>query len=277
MRAGTTGSRSVVRVVEWPTSPVDRPAEPALSNAGWCNGPMKLTIIGCSGSVNGPLGAGSSYLVEKDGYKVLLDLGTGACGPLLQHTEPQDIDQVVISHRHADHYGDLISLAYHRGRVNAPPLPLIGPSDLPDSVNWLTSEPSLFTFQAAKAGVVRAGPMSLRFLRVLHGDLETWGVRVDDALCYTADTEPCSEVDELAAGCEVLLAEACGLHGEIDGRHLTAREAGELATRSRSRLLVITHLRSWTDLDAILAEAVDHAPCPVVRALPGLAVGISSL
>lgn len=235
---------------------------------------MKLTVIGCSGSVNGPLGAASCYLVSKDGYHLLLDLGTGACGPLLRHVEPQEIDQVVITHRHFDHYGDLISLAYHRGRVKAPPLPLIGPSDLPAAYDWLTGEPGLFSFQAARSGEVEAGPITLRFLPVKHGDLETWGVRVDDALCYTADTEPCLEVEELAAGCEVLLAEACGLHGEIDGRHLTARDAGELAARSGSKLLVITHLRSWTDLDAILAEARSHAGCPVVRAHPDLAIAL---
>jgi len=52
--------------------------------------------------------------------------------------------------------------------------------------------------------------------------------------------------------------------------------AGELATRSGARsgarLLVITHLRSWMDADAILAEAARYASCPVVRALPGLTV-----
>ena len=35
---------------------------------------MRLTIVGCSGSVPGPDSPSSCYLVEHDGFKVLLDL-----------------------------------------------------------------------------------------------------------------------------------------------------------------------------------------------------------
>lgn len=234
---------------------------------------MKLTIVGCSGSAPGPESGCSCYLVEHNGYRLLLDHGSGSCGPLMRYAAPESLDQVFISHRHADHYGDLISLAYHRGRAQAPPLKLIGPGDLPAAISWLTTEPDLYAFEPAVAGTTPAGPMSLRLARVEHGDLEAWAVRVDDWLCYTADTGPCEAIDELAGGCRVLLAAASGLDGEFPGgRHLTARAAGELAARSGTRLLVITHLRSWMDADAILAEAVRYAGCPVVRAIPGLAV-----
>ena len=35
---------------------------------------MRLTVIGCSGSLPGPGSAASCYLVEADGCRVLLDL-----------------------------------------------------------------------------------------------------------------------------------------------------------------------------------------------------------
>ncbi|HZM82208.1 MAG TPA: MBL fold metallo-hydrolase [Candidatus Limnocylindrales bacterium] len=245
---------------------------------------MKLTIVGCSGSVPGPEAGCSCYLVEHDGFRLLLDLGSGSCGPLMRYAAPESLDQVLISHAHGDHYADLVSLAYHRGRAQAvadaahqPPIPrplrLIGPSDLPAAIPWLTRETGLYSFEPAVAGVTEAGPMRLRLARVEHGDMEVWAARVDDWLCYTADTGPGEAIDELAAGCRVLLAEASGLDGDYPrGGHLTARTAGELATRSRARLLVITHLRSWMDADAILAEATRYAECPVVRALPGLTI-----
>ncbi len=38
---------------------------------------MKLTIIGMSGSYPGPDSPASCYLVEAEGFRVLLDLGNG--------------------------------------------------------------------------------------------------------------------------------------------------------------------------------------------------------
>ena len=70
---------------------------------------MRLTVIGCSGSYNGPDSAASSYLVEAehdDGtatrtWRLLVDLGSGALGPLQRLTDPLGIDAVLISHRGA--------------------------------------------------------------------------------------------------------------------------------------------------------------------------------
>ncbi len=233
------------------------------------NGVMRLTILGCSGSVIGPDAACSSYLATKQGYRLLLDLGTGACGPLLRHVSPDQVDQVFISHAHADHYADLQPLAYHRDRLGAGRVPLIGPSNLPSAVSWLDQA---YDFHPASPGTIETGPFTLRLLPVQHGTIETWGVRVDDSLCYTADSLPCAALDELAAGCEILLAEACWLHGAGTGPHLSGREAGELAARAGVRLLVLTHMRFWNDNEAILAEAQSFAGCPVVQAVPHLVV-----
>jgi ribonuclease BN (tRNA processing enzyme) len=233
---------------------------------------MRLTVVGCAGSAPEASVACSCYLVERDGYRLLLDLGTGASGPLLRYTSPERVDRVVVSHTHADHYADLQVLAYHRGRLGAGPVNVVGPGDLRDALSWLTTSPRHFTFTKAETGTYPAGPMTLRLAPVQHGIMDAWAVRVDDALCYTGDTEPCPELDELAVGCEVLLAEACYPHDKATGRHLSGREAGELATRAGARLLIITHLREWTDPDRILAEAAEHAACPVVRAVPGLRV-----
>ena len=41
---------------------------------------VKLTVVGCSGSGPGPTSPASCYLVEHDGFRLLLDLGNGAFG-----------------------------------------------------------------------------------------------------------------------------------------------------------------------------------------------------
>jgi len=43
---------------------------------------MRLTVIGCAGSFPGPGRAASCYLVEAEGFRLVVDLGCGGFGPL---------------------------------------------------------------------------------------------------------------------------------------------------------------------------------------------------
>src|SRR5699024_11321177 len=58
---------------------------------------VRLTIIGSSGSFPGPDSPASSYLVEADGFRLLLDLGYGSLGALQRHIVIYFIDAVFIS------------------------------------------------------------------------------------------------------------------------------------------------------------------------------------
>ena len=237
-------------------------------------GAVLLTVIGCSGSAPGPESACSCYLIEQDGFALLLDVGNGASGPLQRYAAPQDVDAVILSHAHSDHYIDIGQLQYLRNVAAAPPLPIIAPSNLAGLLPVPLPESWVITL--AQAGPVQLGPLAVRLARVEHGKMECWGTRIGDALCYTADTDPCAALDELADGCGVLLAEASGLDGDHLSRHLTAGDAGRLAARSGTRLLVLTHLRPWQDHRRLLAEAAAHAPCPVILAQPGLRVSLTT-
>ncbi|MFE7404904.1 MBL fold metallo-hydrolase [Isoptericola sp. NPDC057559] len=244
---------------------------------------MRLVVVGSSGSVPGPDSPCSCYLVEDDGYRLLLDVGPGAFGALQAYAAPHEIDAVVLSHAHGDHWEDLKHLAYARTHRPLypdplPPVTVVGPPDLPEVVRQL---PDVLAVQETTEGALRLGPFDLRLARVPHTD-HSFAVRVGDALCYTGDSAPCVALEELAAGCEVLLAEASGFD---DGReavedgawqHLTAGDAGRLSALSGSRLLVLTHLRPWHDPAALLAEAAAHASCPVVVARTGLTVAPST-
>ena len=72
---------------------------------------MKPTVVGCSGSFPGPDSAASCYLVEApyEGrtFRLLLDLGSGALGPLQKYVELDQVDAVALSHLHPDHCLDL--------------------------------------------------------------------------------------------------------------------------------------------------------------------------
>lgn len=146
---------------------------------------------------------------------------------------------MVVSHSHDDHWSDLVHLGYLRTLPSTyRPLTVIGPSDAPQV---LRRHPDAFDFSVAAPGPRTLGPFTVRLARVDHG--ECWATRVDDRLCYTADTGPCDALDEFASGCRVLLAPLSG--SDVDGPlrgHLTAGDAGRPAARSGARLLVLTHL-----------------------------------
>lgn len=231
---------------------------------------MWLTVVGCAGSAPSADSGCSCYLVEADGYRLVLDTGSGSAGPLQRYVAPADIDLVLLSHAHSDHWADLTPLWYLRKRSCDRPFAVVGPSDLPE---FVYAEGETMHARRATAEEFTAGPLTVRQAAVSHG--ECWATRVGDALCYTSDSAPCAALDELAHGCRVLLAEGSGLDadGPLD-RHLTAGDAGRLAQRSGAELLVLTHLRGWLDAPALLAEAAAIADCPVVLATPGLRIAL---
>ena len=231
---------------------------------------MHLTVVGSAGSAPAADSACSCYLVEADGYRLLLDLGACASGPLQRYADPATIDAVILSHAHSDHHADITQLWRLREVSSAPPLPITGPSDMPVV---LTENPAEFTATVAQPGPATFGPFKVRLAQVEHG--ECWATRIGDALCYTADTGPCAAIDELAAGARVLLAEASGF--DADGpspAHLSAGDAGRLAARSGAKLLILTHLRAWQDHARLLLEAAGETDCPVILAHPSLRVAL---
>jgi ribonuclease BN (tRNA processing enzyme) len=231
---------------------------------------VKLTIVGCSGSVPGPASAASSYLVEHDGYRLLLDLGSGAFGALQRHLDPADVDALVLSHLHPDHFFDVAPMVVHR-RFGAggklPRIPLLGPAGTHDRLA-MAYDPGarnglrdLFDVAAVTPGERDLGPFRLRFARMNH-PVPTHGVRVsagDRTLAYSADTGPSSELVSLARGADALLCEASFADGVANppGMHLTGSEAGEHAARARVGRLLVTHVPPWIDLDRTAEAAAD--------------------
>src|SRR5918999_3164117 len=73
---------------------------------------MRLTVLGKSPSWQDAGGACSGYLLEEDGTAVVIDCGNGVFGKLRERVDYVEVDAVVISHLHADHFLDLVPFAY---------------------------------------------------------------------------------------------------------------------------------------------------------------------
>jgi ribonuclease BN (tRNA processing enzyme) len=233
---------------------------------------VKVTVLGCSGSLPGPDSPASGYLVEADDYRLVIDLGHGAFGALQRYVRPSEVDAVVVTHLHADHCIDLtayiVALRYGGAgyRVDGPDsrIPLIGPSGTRDRVG-AAYDPlarklrlqELFGFSTPASGEL--GPFALSFATVNH-PIPTSAVRItygDRTLVYSADTGESPELVSLARGADLFLCEASFGPDEeyVPDLHLTGRQAGEHAAKAGAGRLVVTHIPPWVSREVQAEEA----------------------
>ena len=231
---------------------------------------MRLTVVGCAGSFPGPDTPASCYLLEADGFRLIIDLGNGSLGALQKYADIFDVDAVFLSHLHADHCVDLCAYAVARSFSPAgpqPAIPVYGPANSAkrmayihgldgDDVLGLTKR---FTWETLTPGKLTVGPLNVQLAHVNH-PVETFAFRFSQggkSLVYTGDTGETQAVPELAAGADVLLSEATFLEGPglPPDLHLTARQAGAYASRAGAGKLVLTHIQPWTSPDAAREEA----------------------
>ncbi len=251
---------------------------------------MKLTVVGCSGSVSGPEAAASCYLVqaERDGRvtSVVLDLGSGAFGQLMRFVDPGTLDAVLLSHLHADHVVDTAALEVHLNYAPSGPyrpMPVYGPAGTAERLAQIAGDDgsaSPFRVGTWRAGEpVTIGSLTIEPFPVLH-PVPAFALRItapaerggdDRVLTYTGDTDLCEGATRAAAGADLLLSEAAFEEGRdsVRGIHLTGRRAGELATEAAASRLVLTHIPPWTNPATVRAEACTAFSGPVDVAAPG--------
>ena len=231
---------------------------------------MKLTVVGCSGSFPSVGSACSSYLVEADGFRLLLDMGNGALGELQRHCGLYDLDAIFLSHLHADHCIDMcayfVARYYRHDGGRCDPIPVYGPEGTEHRLTvaygdtpTASSMSEVFDFHTLKSGSFEIGPFAVRTERVSH-PVEAYGIRLEHGgrtLTYSGDTGVCEPLHELADGADLFLCEASFTYGkeDIPGLHLNGREAGAHAQRANVGRLVLTHIPPWTDAEQTLADA----------------------
>ncbi|HUE28931.1 MAG TPA: MBL fold metallo-hydrolase [Solirubrobacteraceae bacterium] len=252
---------------------------------------MQITVLGKSPSWQDAGGACSGYLVEEDGYALLVDCGNGVFSKLRGHRDYVDVDAVLVSHLHADHFLDLIPFSY--ALTYAPrqqPVPVAGwpgtseparpqlyaPSGAADMFRQIVGcwgqenlVEGAFTLQEYEPWEeLEAGPLRIRFREVPHFT-RTFAIELSTAdgsrFTYSADCSPNEQLVEFAKGTDLLLIEATLPRPERTGQrgHLTPSEAGEHARRAGAKRMVITHFSDELDPEWARAQAAEAFDGPV--------------
>jgi ribonuclease BN (tRNA processing enzyme) len=243
---------------------------------------MRLTVLGCAGSFPGPESACSAYLVEAEGFRLLIDFGSGSLSALQRYSDMNGIDAIILTHLHCDHMLDACTYIVVRRYDPAgprPALPVYAPLGAAERISAAYSsegEPidDVYTFYGLQPGTFPIGPFTVTVDRVNH-PIETYGVRIEQGgsvIAYSSDTAPCEPLLRLAAGADLFLCEASYLDGADNppGLHLTGGEAGEAATKADVGRLLLTHLvPAWAGEASIVDAAVAAYAGPVEVVRPG--------
>lgn len=249
---------------------------------------MRLTVVGCAGSFPGPDSAASCYLLEADGFRLVVELGNGALGPLQKYAGLFDIDAICLSHLHADHCVDVYSYSIARTYSPAgpqPPIPVYGPAGTCERIGLIHGPGGddglmkRFTFETLAPRSLAIGPFEVTPVRMNH-PVETYGFRFSHGgrtIAYSGDTGETEEVVRLARACDVFLCEAAFLDGPDlpPDLHLSARQAAGYATRAGAGRLVLTHLQPWNQPDKTFSEAAAGYDGDLTIAVPGQVIELS--
>ncbi len=236
---------------------------------------LTVTVLGCSGTYAGPDGACTGFLVRSPGATVMMDAGPGTLANLQHHVAPSELDAVVLSHSHPDHWLELPvlrnALKYVLGCYGVDLYATAETLELAEALTGGKLSDTFVPHVITDGSEFTVGDQQWRCSRTDH-PVETLGLRVDSggrSLGYTADTGPGWSLAELGPAdlgpVDLGISEATFLHGSPEQHpvHLSAREAGELARSAGVGHLVLSHVLPTGSVEAAVAEAAEAYGAPV--------------
>ncbi|WP_053220411.1 MBL fold metallo-hydrolase [Virgibacillus senegalensis] len=224
---------------------------------------MKWTVVGYWGAYPEKGEATSAYLLEQDGFRCLIDCGSGVLSRLQTFIDVTELDAVVLSHYHQDHIADIGVLQYswlvqnslhNRNRK----LPVYGHVEDKTGFLALTHQ---FTEGIAyhPDEALQVGPFQFTFIQTNH-PVPCYAMRItngDQVIVYTADTSFKQDLIPFSREADLLVSECSFYHGQEAAKagHLTSSQCGELAAKAGVKQLLLTHLPHFGNRAVLQEEA----------------------
>ena len=238
---------------------------------------LSITVLGSSGSYASVDNPCTGYLVQSEQASVLLDAGPGTLGPLQQAIDLRELDAIVLTHCHPDHWLELpVIRNVFSYFVDRSPVAVYGTAETKtmydaiviggadDAMAWATVDAtsSLTIGDQAWSFALADHPVETLAPTVVSG-----GKR----FVFTSDSGPGWKFDSTAGPIDLALMDASHLsdYENLDIPHMSARQAGERARAAEVKRLVITHLVPGSEAAAHRAEAEAAYGGPVDVALSG--------
>lgn len=208
-----------------------------------------MTFLGTAGSMITKTRTNLAILIDED---LLIDCGEGTTQKLLSILgDLSKIDNILLSHGHADHINGITSLFWAmwlNRRIKE--ITITGPEYIENQVTSLLrlgyTPLEKLTFKIN----FKINPNfseNIRIKSTVHNPVN-YAYRIErmgKSICYTGDTGPFNDLAELAVDCDLLIHEAA-FPDELSDlahtlNHSTPSDAGLLASRANAKILAIVH------------------------------------
>ncbi|MEY8446311.1 MBL fold metallo-hydrolase [Enterococcus ratti] len=234
---------------------------------------MKLTILGCLGAYPYKNQGTTSYLLQSEGFNLLIDVGSSTLVKLEEHLDPLALDAVILSHYHHDHIADLGVLQYywqlHPEKEPGVILPIYGHTQDTFHFNELTMPEVSEGREYFESEELKVGPFLITFMETVH-PVVCYAMRIVEkstgkVFVFTGDSGYLESFIAFAKQADLFLADTYLFAGnERHKAHFTSKEAGEIAKVAQVKKLVLTHLPQFGDLIQLKQEA-QHAAGSAIK------------
>jgi ribonuclease Z len=240
---------------------------------------FNITFLGTSAASINPYAPTSTCLVEGGDTKIMIDVGIGALRQLHRiHIDPEEIDAVLITHWHFDHYAGLPALLKSRKRTSS--LSIYGPKpSIPTRIyliGLLHSTP--IRFEAITENFSKdCGGIRIETVLTVH-DIISFGWVLTERVAgepqgkrrivISGDTRPTQTIISAAKGADLLVHEATYLdkhaYRAYTHEHSTVTEAANSAIKACVGALALTHIAHQYSKLSALKEAEKIFPVVLV-------------
>lgn len=219
---------------------------------------MKLTVLGCGDAFGSGGRLQTSFLIETANNKILLDCGATILPALHKNGfSSAEIDAVIVTHIHGDHYGGLPFLLLEAAKryQRSKPLTILGPTGLKERVQQLL--PLLYP---ATEDVFEAFPIHYQAYwqgknEVLDVVVEAWevkhaagslphGVRIthkEKVLAFSGDTAWHENLIPISQDADLFICECNLWTGENPG-HISWEVLQQHLPQLSAKEIRLTHL-----------------------------------
>lgn len=230
---------------------------------------MKLTCFGKYGPYPKGGYATSCYMITYKGKNILLDLGCSALSKVFEKIRVQDIHAVVLSHLHADHMGDMLTLRYalmigkKMGFIKEP-IPVLLPEEPQRESSFLVEDELMDTTFITDGMQSELLGIDLSFARMPHA-VPSYAMSLcaeGKKFVYSGDTEDNEHLAMFAKDADLFLMEAALLarHKVPGSPHVSTIDAGRIAKQANARQLLVTHLLPEYDPEEVVREVREQYP-----------------